>query len=77
MKQHPFFAVINWSHLERKIITPPVILNMDDDEDGMKEEFGQQPEDEEEKFLNFNDEKDMNQSPNKELFKDADYIEEN
>lgn len=51
---------------------------MDDEDEGLKD-FANQPEDEEEKFLNFVDQNDSSQtSPAKDnLFKDADYQEEN
>lgn len=47
---------------------------MDDEDEGLKD-FANQPEDEEEKFLNFVDQNDSSQtSPAKDnLFKDADY----
>jgi len=31
MKLHPFFKSIKWTLLEKKLITPPVILTMEDD----------------------------------------------
>jgi len=39
MRQHPFFKMISWTHLERKLISPPVILNMDDEDEELKD-FG-------------------------------------
>lgn len=52
MKQHAFFRMINWDLLQKKLITPPIILSMDEeDRDLPKAEDAE--EDEETKFLNF------------------------
>lgn len=67
MKQHPFFEAINWDLLQRKLITPPIILTMDEDDDGQRE--GVEPEDEEEAmFLN-----QTGATKEQDLFKDNDY----
>ena len=52
MKQHAFFKMINWDLLMKKLITPPVILSMDE-EDRDVPKVEDQDEDEEAKFLNF------------------------
>jgi len=77
MKQHPFFATINWDLLAQKKIKPPVVLSMDD-EDVQKE--AAPDENEEEKFLNFDQEAaadDGARNNQKDLFEDADYKENN
>ena len=53
MKQHPFFSSIHWTHLEKKLITPPVFLTMDEED----ERRADQDDDEEAKFLSFSDDK--------------------
>ena len=75
MKQHPFFKSINWQRLERKQVPPPVLLTMD--EDDVEKELV--PEDEEEQFLNFNENKDDGQAgpSGEKLFEDNDYKEDN
>lgn len=54
MKQHPFFAAVNWSKLAKKQVKPPIKLHMDEAEES--KEIGKEltVEDEEEaQFLNF------------------------
>ena len=53
MKQHPFFSSIHWAHLEKKLITPPVFLTMDEEDERKVES----DDDEETKFLSFSDDK--------------------
>lgn len=84
MKLHPFFKSIKWTLLEKKLITPPVILTMEDDLEQQRVKHLE--EDEEAKFLNFvtSDDDEEEKEPSfggpaspKNLFSDEDYAQGN
>ena len=50
IKKHPFFEGINWQMLERKLITPPVFLTLEDEDSAENGLHGADAEEKE--FLN-------------------------